>query len=186
MVHGGAPLTAARRELWCLAHAMTVAAAAVTLWHRAHLYKALACIVLALIAVQYLLSGGVLDRRSIETIFTINATRYADRSYRTHPRGLIIYGPATAVPNLTGGGNVSSTTILSILAKGLSNYPDSSPCRPEIWSAAVEQRENFRCRTRLIARRCHDVPSSHQIWLDRCSSVSHRHRCLRWRGHSWR
>lgn len=76
VVHGGAPLTAARRELWCLAHAMTVAAAAVTLWHRAHLYKALACIVLALIAVQYLLSGGVLDRRSIETIFTINATRW--------------------------------------------------------------------------------------------------------------
>lgn len=54
---------------------MTVAAAAVALWHRAHLYKALACIVLALIAVQYLLSGGVLDRHSIETIFTINATR---------------------------------------------------------------------------------------------------------------
>ncbi|CAL1677035.1 unnamed protein product [Lasius platythorax] len=106
---------------------MTVAAAAVTLWHRAHLYKALACIVLALIAVQYLLSGGVLDRRSIETIFTINATRYADRSYRTHPRGLIIYGPATAVPNLTGGGNVSSTTILSILAKGLSNSSRFEP-----------------------------------------------------------
>lgn len=76
VVHGGAPLTAARRELWCLAHAMTVAAAAVTLWHRAHLYKALACVVLALIAVQYLLSGGVLDRRSIETIFTINATKW--------------------------------------------------------------------------------------------------------------
>jgi len=53
---------------------MPVAAAAVALWHRAHL-KALACVVLALIAVQYLLSGGVLDRRSIETIFTINATR---------------------------------------------------------------------------------------------------------------
>lgn len=54
---------------------MTVAAAAVALWHRAHLYKMLACVVLVLIAVQYLLSGGVLDRRSIETIFTINATR---------------------------------------------------------------------------------------------------------------
>lgn len=54
---------------------MTVAAAAVAPWHRAHIYKALVCIVLALIAVQYLLSGGVLDRRSIETIFTINATR---------------------------------------------------------------------------------------------------------------
>ena len=73
-MHGGAPLTAARKELWCLAHAMPVAAAAVALWHRAHL-KALACVVLALIAVQYLLSGGVLDRRSIETIFTINTTR---------------------------------------------------------------------------------------------------------------
>ena len=53
---------------------MTVAAA-VALWHRAHLYKAIACVVLALIAIQYLLSG-VIDRRSIETIFTINATRY--------------------------------------------------------------------------------------------------------------
>lgn len=51
------------------------AAAAVALWHRAHLYKAIACVVLALIAIQYLLSG-VIDRRSIETIFTINATRY--------------------------------------------------------------------------------------------------------------
>lgn len=126
MVHGGAPLTATRKELWCLAHAMPVAAAAVALWHRAHL-KALACVVLALIAVQYLLSGGVLDRRSIETIFTINATRYADRSYRTHPRGLIIYGQATVVPSLAAGGNVSSTTILSILAKGLSNSSKSEP-----------------------------------------------------------
>lgn len=53
--------------------------------------------------------------------------RYADRSYRTHSRGLIIYGPATAVPNLTGGGNVSSTTILSILAKGLSNSSRFEP-----------------------------------------------------------
>ena len=76
----GAPRPARRssngdkRELWCLVHAMTVAAA-VALWHRAHLYKAIACVVLALIAIQYLLSG-VIDRRSIETIFTINATRY--------------------------------------------------------------------------------------------------------------
>lgn len=69
-----------RRELWCLAHAMTVAAA-VALWHRAHLYKAIACVVLALIAIQYLLSG-VIDRRSIETIFTINATRYVAHSSR--------------------------------------------------------------------------------------------------------
>ncbi|RLU21172.1 hypothetical protein DMN91_005545 [Ooceraea biroi] len=109
---------------------MTVAAAAVALWHRAHLYKALACIVLALIAVQYLLSGGVLDRRSIETIFTINATRYADRSYRTHPRGLIIYGPATVIPSLNGGGNASST-IFSILAKSHSNSSrsESMPIR---------------------------------------------------------
>lgn len=103
---------------------MTVAAA-VALWHRANLYKALACVALALIAVQYLLSG-VLDHRSIETIFTINATRYADRTYRNHPRGLIIYGPATVSSifgasgvdgnngvNGSNGGNVSSTTILS-------------------------------------------------------------------------
>lgn len=69
-----------RRELWCLAHAMTVAAA-VALWHRAHLYKAIACVVLALIAIQYLLSG-VIDRRSIETIFTINATRYVAHGSR--------------------------------------------------------------------------------------------------------
>ncbi|XP_014484777.1 PREDICTED: beta-1,4-N-acetylgalactosaminyltransferase bre-4-like [Dinoponera quadriceps] len=106
---------------------MTVAAAAVALWHRAHIYKALACVVLALIGVQYLLSGGVLDRRSIETIFTINATRYADRSYRTHPRGLIIYGPAT-VPSLLGAGNASSTTTIpSISAKGVSNSSRSEP-----------------------------------------------------------
>lgn len=68
-----------RRELWCLVHAMTVAAA-VALWHRAHLYKAIACVVLALIAIQYLLSG-VIDRRSIETIFTINATRYVRQTF---------------------------------------------------------------------------------------------------------
>ncbi|XP_047361920.1 beta-1,4-N-acetylgalactosaminyltransferase bre-4-like isoform X2 [Vespa velutina] len=82
---------------------MTVAAA-VALWHRANLYKAMACVVLALIAVQYLLSG-VLDRRSIETIFTINATRYADRTYRNHPRGLIIYGPATVSSIFKGHNN---------------------------------------------------------------------------------
>lgn len=93
-----------RRELWCLAHAMTVAAA-VALWHRAHLYKAIACVVLALIAIQYLLSG-VIDRRSIETIFTINATRYTDRSYRHHPRGLIIYGPVT-VSSILGNNNAT-------------------------------------------------------------------------------
>lgn len=52
--------------------------------------------------------------------------RYADRSYRTHPRGLIIYGPATVVPS-SNGGNVSSTTILSILAKGLSNSSRFEP-----------------------------------------------------------
>ncbi|EFN90154.1 hypothetical protein EAI_03211 [Harpegnathos saltator] len=106
---------------------MTVAAAAVALWHRAHIYKALACVVLALIGVQYLLSGGVLDRRSIETIFTINATRYADHSYRSHPRGLIIYGPAT-VPSLSGAGNASSTTtISSIPVKGISNSSRGEP-----------------------------------------------------------
>lgn len=87
---------------------MTVAAA-VALWHRAHLYKAIACVVLALIAIQYLLSG-VIDRRSIETIFTINATRYADRSYRHHPRGLIIYGPVT-VSSIFGNNNATSATL---------------------------------------------------------------------------
>ncbi|KAK9303791.1 hypothetical protein QLX08_004658 [Tetragonisca angustula] len=87
---------------------MTVAAA-VALWHRAHLYKAIACVVLALIAIQYLLSG-VIDRRSIETIFTINATRYADRSYRHHPRGLIIYGPVT-VSSIFGNNNATAATL---------------------------------------------------------------------------
>ncbi|XP_071857139.1 beta-1,4-N-acetylgalactosaminyltransferase bre-4 [Bombus fervidus] len=87
---------------------MTVAAA-VALWHRAHLYKAIVCVVLALIAIQYLLSG-VIDRRSIETIFTINATRYADRTYRHHPRGLIIYGPVT-VSSIFGNNNATSATL---------------------------------------------------------------------------
>ncbi|XP_003486181.1 beta-1,4-N-acetylgalactosaminyltransferase bre-4 [Bombus impatiens] len=87
---------------------MTVAAA-VALWHRAHLYKAIACVVLALIAIQYLLSG-VIDRRSIETIFTINATRYADRTYRHHPRGLIIYGPVT-VSSIFGNNNATLATL---------------------------------------------------------------------------
>ncbi|XP_015174394.1 PREDICTED: beta-1,4-N-acetylgalactosaminyltransferase bre-4-like [Polistes dominula] len=107
---------------------MTVATAAVAVWHRANLYKAMACVVLALIAVQYLLSG-VLDRRSIETIFTINATRYADRTYRNHPRGLIIYGPAT-VKNIFGNNNnndnisnndVSSSKIFESIGKGNTN-----------------------------------------------------------------
>ncbi|XP_012278341.1 beta-1,4-N-acetylgalactosaminyltransferase bre-4 [Orussus abietinus] len=89
---------------------MTVAAA-VAPWHRAHLYKALACVVLALIALQYLLSG-ILDRRSIETIFTINATRYARNSLRNRPRGLIIYGPATS-PSVLANGSASSYTTSS-------------------------------------------------------------------------
>ncbi|XP_076626299.1 beta-1,4-N-acetylgalactosaminyltransferase bre-4 [Colletes latitarsis] len=93
------------------------AAAAVALWHRAHLYKAIVCVVLALIAIQYLLSG-VLDRRSIETIFTINTTRYADRTYRHHPRGLIIYGPVT-VPSLLNNG---SATTLQWAGRGHSNF----------------------------------------------------------------
>lgn len=54
--------------------AMAVAAPVIP-WHRAHLYKALVCVVLGLIALQYLLSG-VLDGRSIETIFTINTPRF--------------------------------------------------------------------------------------------------------------
>ncbi|XP_053986973.1 beta-1,4-N-acetylgalactosaminyltransferase bre-4-like [Hylaeus volcanicus] len=95
------------------------AAAAVALWHRAHLYKAIVCVVLALIAIQYLLSG-VIDRRSIETIFTINASRYADRTYRHHPRGLIIYGPVT-VPSLLGNNNGTATTMQSP-GRGHSNF----------------------------------------------------------------
>lgn len=54
---------------------MTVAAAVAAPWrHRAYVYKALAFIVFVLIALQYLLSG-VIDRRSIETIFSINTSR---------------------------------------------------------------------------------------------------------------
>ncbi|KAK0073929.1 hypothetical protein PV325_009002 [Microctonus aethiopoides] len=60
--------------------AMAVAAPVIP-WHRAHLYKALVCVVLGLIALQYLLSG-VLDGRSIETIFTINTPSYAYMSER--------------------------------------------------------------------------------------------------------
>ncbi|XP_076387031.1 beta-1,4-N-acetylgalactosaminyltransferase bre-4 [Megachile rotundata] len=86
------------------------AAAAVAPWHRAHFYKAIVCVVLALIAIQYLLSG-VIDRRSIETIFTINATRYADRTYRHHPRGLIIYGPVT-VSSIPASSNATASTFL--------------------------------------------------------------------------
>ena len=41
--------------------------------------------------------------------------RYADHAYRTHPRGLIIYGPATA-SSYSGVSNVSaSTTIQSVV-----------------------------------------------------------------------
>ncbi|XP_016837521.1 beta-1,4-N-acetylgalactosaminyltransferase bre-4 [Nasonia vitripennis] len=71
---------------------MTVAAAVAAPWHRAHIYKALACIVFVLIALQYLLSGAI-DRRSIETIFTINTSR------PPHQRALVIYGPASASSN---------------------------------------------------------------------------------------
>ncbi|XP_015596917.1 beta-1,4-N-acetylgalactosaminyltransferase bre-4 [Cephus cinctus] len=106
-------------------------AAAVALWHRAHLYKALACLVLALIALQYLLSG-ILDRRSIETIFTINATRYADHSYRNHPRGLIIYGPATASTySRSTNGNVSSMTfLLDSVSRAVNNNVSRSEAAP--------------------------------------------------------
>lgn len=48
--------------------------------------------------------------------FSSSFYRYVDRTYKTHPRGLIIYGPATA-PSLTSVGNVSSTTLLIALAK---------------------------------------------------------------------
>ncbi|KAL7287863.1 hypothetical protein TKK_0017928 [Trichogramma kaykai] len=69
---------------------MTVAASSavagvVVPWHRAHIYKVLVCIVLALIALQYL--SGAIDRRSIETIFTINTSR-PPHQHRT----LVIYG----------------------------------------------------------------------------------------------
>ncbi|KAJ8680866.1 hypothetical protein QAD02_016653 [Eretmocerus hayati] len=67
---------------------MTVVAAAVAVpWHRSHIYKALAGIVFVLIALQYL--SGAIDRRSIETIFTINTSRPPQQA-----RALVIYGPA--------------------------------------------------------------------------------------------
>ncbi|XP_011302326.1 beta-1,4-N-acetylgalactosaminyltransferase bre-4 [Fopius arisanus] len=90
-------------------------AAALALWHRAHIYKALVCVVLALIALQYLLSG-VLDRRSLETIFTINATRYGDHSYRNHPHGLIIYGLGTSPAYQASTLNITSTAQLTVQA----------------------------------------------------------------------
>ncbi|XP_076282095.1 beta-1,4-N-acetylgalactosaminyltransferase bre-4 isoform X2 [Lasioglossum baleicum] len=96
------------------------AAAAVALWHRAHLYKAIVCVVLALIAIQYLLSG-VIDRRSIETIFTINATRYADRGFRHHQRGLIIYGPVTVPSLILSSLNDSATSLQWASGRGNSN-----------------------------------------------------------------
>ncbi|KAG7197827.1 hypothetical protein KM043_001641 [Ampulex compressa] len=145
-----------RRELWCLAHAMTVAAA-VALWHRAHFYKAIACVVLALIAIQYLLSG-VLDRRSIETIFTINATRYADRSYRNHPRGLIIYGPATA-SSLLGNNNVSST-MYHWPAKGQENFSkfDASSARNTAATAASQELSTTITGNNATLQRCPLIP----------------------------
>ncbi|XP_046492981.1 beta-1,4-N-acetylgalactosaminyltransferase bre-4 [Neodiprion pinetum] len=102
---------------------MTVASA-VGPWHRAHLYKILACLVLALITLQYLLSG-VLDRHSIETIFTINGTRYAGHTYKNHPRGLIIYGPVTAASPSAGSGNASAggTTAPAILVQQRAENP---------------------------------------------------------------
>ncbi|XP_029046178.1 beta-1,4-N-acetylgalactosaminyltransferase bre-4-like [Osmia bicornis bicornis] len=100
------------------------AAAAVALWHRAHFYKAIVCVVLALIAIQYLLSG-VIDRRSIETIFTINASRYADRTYRHHPRGLIIYGPVT-VSSILGSSNDTAAATLLWAGKANSNNVSKS------------------------------------------------------------
>ncbi|XP_014298004.1 beta-1,4-N-acetylgalactosaminyltransferase bre-4-like [Microplitis mediator] len=83
-------------------------AAPVASWHRAHLYKALACVVIALIALQYLLSGAI-DGHSIETMFTINASRYTERSFRGHPRGLIIYGITTGVPTYSVETNTNFT-----------------------------------------------------------------------------
>ncbi|XP_078044847.1 beta-1,4-N-acetylgalactosaminyltransferase bre-4 [Augochlora pura] len=97
------------------------AAAAVALWHRAHVYKAIVCVVLALIAIQYLLSG-VIDRRSIETIFTINATRYADRGYRHHSRGLIIYGPVTVPSLILASLNATATSLQWAGARGNTNF----------------------------------------------------------------
>lgn len=84
-------------------------ATAVAVMHWAHPYKALACVVLTLIAIQYLLSG-IFDRRSIETIFTINATRYSTSYYKGHPRGLIIYKPETI---LSGNSSISPAFVVS-------------------------------------------------------------------------
>jgi len=72
-------------------------------------------------------------------MFCLFLYRYADRSYRTHPRGLIIYGPATVIPSLTGSGNASSTTIFSILAKGHSNlsHSESMPIRNLVGGGAT-------------------------------------------------
>lgn len=139
---------------------MTVAAA-VALWHRANVYKALACVVVALIALQYLLSG-VLDRRSIETIFAINATRYAVHTYRNHPRGLIIYGPATA-PSFTGSSNVSSTTTLISVAapRGANNIskPEaSSPTRAAVGGATLLDVAASNATNTTAPQRCPLIP----------------------------
>ncbi|KAI4502895.1 hypothetical protein M0802_001939 [Mischocyttarus mexicanus] len=84
---------------------MTVAAAG-ALWHRANIYKAMACVVLALIAVQYLLSG-VLDRRSIETIFTINATSVLPNGTKTEiPASASASASAAAVAGVFPTNNV--------------------------------------------------------------------------------
>ncbi|XP_051154133.1 beta-1,4-N-acetylgalactosaminyltransferase bre-4-like [Leptopilina boulardi] len=97
---------------------------AVALRHRVHPYKALACVVLTLIAIQYLLSG-IFDRRSIETIFTINATRYSTSYYKGHPRGLIIYKSETP-SNFSGNSSISTASIISEVAIRAGNDSSSS------------------------------------------------------------
>lgn len=90
----------------------------VTLSNPSRLYKALACLVLALIALQYILSGG-LDTRPIEGLFSTNGTRYPEHSPRHHQRGLIIYGAETVQTYPTVNVNHTSTTIVSPLVVGL-------------------------------------------------------------------
>ncbi|XP_043463549.1 beta-1,4-N-acetylgalactosaminyltransferase bre-4-like [Leptopilina heterotoma] len=99
-------------------------ATAVAVRHWAHAYKALACVVLTLIAIQYLLSG-IFDRRSIETIFTINATRYSTSYYKGHPRGLIIYKPETT-PSISGNSSISPASVVSEFAIRTGNDSSSS------------------------------------------------------------
>ncbi|KAK0090834.1 hypothetical protein PV326_004002 [Microctonus aethiopoides] len=85
--------------------AMAVAAPVIP-WHRAHLYKALVCVVLGLIALQYLLSG-VLDGRSIETIFTINTPRECYPQEKVMPLVIAASTPSCVDDNILLGEGVT-------------------------------------------------------------------------------